>query len=617
MQWRQIFFLLLISAVVGIASAGRAQDTVYRLGIPKGFNAPGYKQLFSALEQKKFVINDNLKIVPIDLDDYQTEAGKERIRREIAEQCDLFFTTGDHLGIILDVEIQSPLLFVGFKGPKHEELPPAMQANATGIYRGSTTKVFIQSVQLLPEDQRKNLGLIYFRGSKLETLVPKYQQASEELGIALVVKDFSGKEDIERVMREFKAEGVSGIVLFPPAARQEELAELIFWQNRLKMPIIGQTRSYIELGLLGGPTIDYKILSPSLADYAVKIFEGRNPGQLPIKYISDEYVVNLSTVSVLGIKIPQEVVDQAEIVGIATQAKPRQEDMKPLVSGNYVIGMPIGLPSPTKGSLINSLVKRGYVEGENLVIVKYDLKGSSDPQKQQKARELISTAGVIFAPGNILPSLIHLPGFETPVCFIATKETAAIIPSHLKNNYTGVIRASMNSIIEMSQQMMRGAKRMGMLARADSNLHRLIGSYQKIADDYGITIEFRLFASEEEIGPAMQEMKLTNDFILLFPPSITPADLAEVVKWQNRLRFPVLSQFKNHIEAGVLGGPVVDLRKVTPKVAEYMDRLLQGRDPASLPIYYFPEKYVINLRAANILQLDIPDSITLQAEIIR
>ena len=115
----------------------------------------------------------------------------------------------------------------------------------------------------------------------------------------------------------------------------------------------------------------------------------------------------------------------------------------------------------------------------------------------------------------------------------------------------------------------------------------------------------------------MQELKLTNDFILLFPPSITLDDLAEIVRWQNRLRFPVLSQYKSHIEAGLLGGPVVDLKKVTPKVAEYIDRLLQGRDPASLPIYYFPEQYVINLRAANILQLDIPDSITLQAEIIR
>jgi hypothetical protein len=36
-----------------------------------------------------------------------------------------------------------------------------------------------------------------------------------------------------------------------------------------------------------------------------------------------------------------------------------------------------------------------------------------------------------------------------------------------------------------------------------------------------------------------------------------------------------------------------------------------------LPIYYLAEKYVINLQAANKLQQEISDRITLQAEIIR
>jgi len=616
MKYRSHITLLLFATVITLSTTGRAQDKVYRLGVPKDHRAPAYGKLFAALETRKFFIGHNLQIVPIDLSDFQSETGKARIRRDIARKCDLFFSTGDHLGIIIGVQIRTPLLFVSIKGPMHE-LPPTMQENATGVYRGTTANLFLQSARMLPTDQRQKLGLIYFRGSQLATLAPQYQDLCQELGMDLVVKEFNGRGDIEGVMREFKAEGVQGLVLFPPAARPEELSDLITWQNWLKLPILGQVNEQIEEGLLGGPTVDYNILAPILADYAVKILHGRNPGQLPIRYVSDAYVVNLAAVSTLGITIPPEVIEEAQIVGLASRPKPRKVESKPLVAGKYTIAMPEGLPLPTRDSILYALSKRGYVEGSNLHLIMYDLIGRNDPQQQRQTSDLLAGADVIVAAGFILPSLIRLPGLQKPVCFIATKETAAIIPVDLKNHFTGVIRASMNSAIAMSQMMMLGAKRMGILGHTDSNLQRLVGRYQQVADQYGITIEYRLFTAREEIGPAMQELKRTNDFILLFPPSISDDDLAEIIIWQNRLHLPVLSQFKNHIEAGLLGGPVEDFGKVTPKVVEYLDKLLQGRHPASLPIYYYQEKYVINLRTAALIHLEIPEEITRQAEIIR
>jgi hypothetical protein len=104
--------------------------------------------------------------------------------------------------------------------------------------------VFIQSVQLLPEGQRQKLGMVYFRGSKLETLLPKYKAVSENMGITLVVKDFDGKKDIERQMRGFKVEGVNGIVLFPPSITPDDLAEIVRWQNRLRFPVNNFVEKY-------------------------------------------------------------------------------------------------------------------------------------------------------------------------------------------------------------------------------------------------------------------------------------------------------------------------------------------------------------------------------------
>jgi ABC-type uncharacterized transport system substrate-binding protein len=617
MKRRWIFTLFVLSAVIGWSAAGcYGQDIFYRLGVPKGYTAPSYENVFSALGQKDMKVGDNLEIVPIDLNDFQTETGRDKIRRQIAQQCDLFFTTGDHLGIIIDLEIQSPLLFIAITGPQ-SKLPPSMQANATGVYRGSAATVFMQSAWMLPEDQRKNLGLVYFRGSKLATLVPQYLEICEKLGIDLVVKEYDDGEDIERVMRKFKAEGVGGIVLFPPAVRKGELAELITWQNRLKLPIIGQTKDQIEQGLFGGPTLDENNNIPTLADYAAKILRGRSPGQLPIKYYSSIYVVNLSTVSRLGSEIPREVIDPAEIVGFTFPAKVRKETSSPLVSGNYVIGIPKTIPH-TMESVVMNLAERGYVEGKNLKVLPIDLNGNSDPKTlKQISERIVTETDLFFTTGNDLPTLIQLPAFTTPVCFLSTKETAAIIPDHYKKNFTGVIRASYASVIENSQRMMQGAKRMGMLASTNSNINRLITRYRTIAAQFGTTIELRQFSVAAEIGPAMLDLQKNSDFVLLFSPAVTPEDLAEVILWQNRLQLPVLGHLKSHIREGLLGGVVVDVEKVTPKLAEYIDKLLQGRNPDTLPIYYLPEKYVINLRAVRILRLDIPAEITAQAEIVR
>ena len=165
--------------------------------------------------------------------------------------------------------------------------------------------------------------------------------------------------------------------------------------------------------------------------------------------------------------------------------------------------------------------------------------------------------------------------------------------------------------------MVPNASHFGLIARDNSNLKDLFKSYGKVAARTGLTVEFHLFSSTAEIGPLMTEMKQRNDFILLFPPAATEEDIREIVFWQNRLQLPVLGQVSRHIEAGLLGGPIIDLQKVTPKLAEYVVKILQGRPPEKLPVYLYTEKFMINLNTAADLDLQIPDEVISQAEIIR
>jgi len=617
MKLKWIFSLLIVFALLEPFQPGLSWGEEYRLGVPKGYTTPIYEKVFSLLEQEGLVAGENLTIVPIDLSDFRSESAKKKIRSEIAQKCDLFFTTGDHLAIILEVEIQSPLLFIAITGPQHK-LPQSMLANATGFYRDSVASIFKQSIQILPAREKKKIGLIYFHGSKLEILTQEYIKTCEELGIELVAKDYAGKDDIERVMRNFKNEGVEGIVLFPPAIRKRELSELIYWQNQLHLPVIGQVKDYIEKGLVGGPAMDANILIPNLADYLIKILKGRSPQHLPIKYFSNKYIINLTAAYKTGLNIPEEIIEQAEIVGLAIQEQSRLNKSVPIVPGNFVIGMPDNIAKPFLEAIFKALAFRGYIKDKNLRAVYVNLYGNNFLQKKQhQFEEFEKGIDVFFATGESFPALRQLPKIKTPICFISTMETADTIPKVLRKNFTGIIRSSFASTLEKLQKMMQGAKSMGILARTNTNLPLLINQYKKIAASYDISIEYRQFSSPADIGPVMAEMQSGNTFILLFPPNITQNDLTEIVNWQNKLRFPVLAQVTRHVEAGLLGGEVVDLERLAPKIAEYIDKLLKGQDPATLPYYYLPEKTEINLRAASILKLEIPEEIITNSLIIR
>ena len=609
------FILFSIPGLTGTVHASPAK--VYRLGFPKDHDAQPYKWLLAGLEQKGMVVGENLQVVSIDLNGYQDETGRERIRQEIAKRCDLFFAGGSFLEILFKVEPRSPLLFINVAGPERT-VPVTMQANTTGVRVGSESGIYKQAMEMLPPGQRQKLGLICFKGSTIALMASGFQKTCEQLGVELVVREYATKGKIESVMRDFKAEGVGGVVLFPPAFRKGELQELIAWQNNLKLPIISLIRPHVVKGLFGGPTINSQAVKPGLADYAAKILQGRSPGQLPVKYFSPEYVLNLATASRLGIDVPAEVVNRADIVGLVSIAAPEETVTKSLVPGDFVLGLASDTGNNILKEVLIELGKRGYVQGKNLRLARFDLDFDGDPRKQRLfAKHLAAETDVIFATGNVLSAFIQLSDLKTPVCFISTKETAAIIPPGRKHNFTGVIRASFGSVIEVAQQIVPGAKRLTMLGRAGSKLPKAIKRYQRVAEGYGVTIDFRLFADKAEIGPLMHELRENSDAMLLFSPGMNLEEVGEIVNWQNRLGFPVLGHFERDVRAGLLAGMVVDTETVPPKLAEYIDKLLQGRSAAQLPDYYYPGEIIINLRAANKLQWDFPAEIISRAEIIR
>ncbi|HIJ79975.1 MAG: hypothetical protein OEY01_15515, partial [Desulfobulbaceae bacterium] len=475
---KNIFIILTVSAMIGFFS-NTVLSAQYRIGVPKNHVAAPYKWFFNSLAGKNPAIAKDLTIVEIDLEGYRDSAGREKIRRDIAEKCDLFFSTGDDLNIIFEVGITSPLLFFSISDLT-ASIPESMRKNTTGIYRESKAELFKQLMQILPEDQRKRIGMIYCRGGKLEKLMFNFMQLSEKMGVELITKSFSDSSDIGRVMQEFKQEKATAVMLLPPAlCSEQDLIEIIAWQKKLSLPVIGQIKEQIKQGILGGPAMDSKQIGPNLADYATKILRGRNPHQLPIKFFGAKYVVNLNTASQLGTIIPQAIIEQAEIVGMANHNKVIEKNNISPVAGNFTIGVPANLPAPLLKSLLQALEDRGYFLEMNLRLVHYEIsKDSSAAQLKKLGQELSAKTDLIFTNGTNLILLKKIPTISSPICFISTQELITDIPPSLKKNFTGVIRASVLSLMDMIQQMMPGKQRVTVMSHSATNLPETESEYR-------------------------------------------------------------------------------------------------------------------------------------------
>jgi putative tryptophan/tyrosine transport system substrate-binding protein len=80
-------------------------------------------------------------------------------------------------------------------------------------------------------------------------------------------------------------------------------------------------------------------------------------------------------------------------------------------------------------------------------------------------------------------------------------------------------------------------------------------------------------------------------------------------------RLPVISQFRQFVEAGGLMGYGPSLPEMYRRAATYVDKILKGAKPSELPVEQ-PTKFelVINLKTAKALGLTIPQSILVRTD---
>jgi putative tryptophan/tyrosine transport system substrate-binding protein len=119
-----------------------------------------------------------------------------------------------------------------------------------------------------------------------------------------------------------------------------------------------------------------------------------------------------------------------------------------------------------------------------------------------------------------------------------------------------------------------------------------------------------------DIKPVLTEFAKEPDGGLIVTPSpLTATRRAEIIELAARLRLPAIYPFRFYAASGGLISYGIDQTELVREAASYVDRILRGASPADLPVQ-LPTKYqlVINIKTANTLGLNVPNSMQLLAD---
>ena len=105
------------------------------------------------------------------------------------------------------------------------------------------------------------------------------------------------------------------------------------------------------------------------------------------------------------------------------------------------------------------------------------------------------------------------------------------------------------------------------------------------------------------------------DAMLVLPDPILLALRRDIVKRLNEAQFPAMFPFSEYVKAGGLMSYGVYLPGNYRRAAHFVDRILKGEAAGNLPVEQPREfEFVVNLRTAQALKVEIPHSILLRAD---
>jgi putative ABC transport system substrate-binding protein len=281
-------------------------------------------------------------------------------------------------------------------------------------------------------------------------------------------------------------------------------------------------------------------------------------------------------------------------------------------------------PSPERAGFIKGLREQGYEEGKNLII-EYRSAGG-DPEALPFLAEELAASGVklIVTVGYVAIKALQDATRTIPIVlmFGADPVASGLVQSLARpgGNITGMT--------QLNQEL--GAKRLELLKEAIPTIRRVavlwdssnpvLGSEWEATVEAARRLDIELISADAAHEPSFEKAfariaSKRPDALITFVDLRTAGYRSIIPEFALKQRLPTMFGLTAFVTAGGLMSYAPDFADLSRRSAAYVRKILEGADPAELPIQQ-PTRFTlaINLKTAKALNVVFPQSLMLRAD---
>jgi putative tryptophan/tyrosine transport system substrate-binding protein len=277
------------------------------------------------------------------------------------------------------------------------------------------------------------------------------------------------------------------------------------------------------------------------------------------------------------------------------------------------------------GVLQQSLLERGYVEGQNTTF-EYRSADGHNESFPELARELVRLdVDVIVTRGTPAALAARAASTTTSVVMAAAGDPLAIArsPARPAGNMTGFgayAQGIEGKRVDILNAVIPKVQRVAGLMNL-SNPSRQAEWNQVEASAHSLGIETQVLDTRvvADIEPSFDSASRWHaDALVVGSDTLMQSNQGRVVGLAAKHRLPAIYTFRDFVDAGGLLSYGVSLPDLYRRAAVYVDRILKGARPNELPIEQ-PTGFeaVINLKTAKALGITVPAAILSSAEVVQ
>jgi putative ABC transport system substrate-binding protein len=268
----------------------------------------------------------------------------------------------------------------------------------------------------------------------------------------------------------------------------------------------------------------------------------------------------------------------------------------------------------------------GYVEGQN-VAVEYDwLDGRFDRLSSVMADLVRRRVAVIATPGGIYAAQAAKAATTTiPIVFSVSDDpvksdlvASLARPGGNATGYNFLLTEVGAKRLELLHELVPKAVRFAMLVNPENVpvAARTLHEVPEAARARGLQIQIVNASTENEIEAAFDTLvRARIDALFVAPDPYFISQREQFATLTARHRIPAAYSTREDVEAGGLMSYGTDLQESWRQVGIYTGQILKGAKPADLPVLQSTKfEFVINLKTAKALGIEVPNSIQLLAD---